>query len=88
MVALELALLGAAWYLLQLRLYVVAAFGAVIIAGGLAPYRLSGIAWGVGLLGLAAGAYFYVGHQTLAILLALFGVVSLASGIPRLKSGY
>lgn len=85
MVALELAVLGAAWYLLPLPRIAVGAIAAVIIVGGIVPYRYGGIVSGIGLLGLAAGAYFYVQPANLAILLAIFGLISLAMGIPRLK---
>jgi len=86
-IGLGLAVLGAAWYLMGLYLYVVASVAAVIVAGGVVPYRYSEIVWGVGLLALAAGAYFYVGNQTLAILLGIVGLISVGAGVPRLKGG-
>lgn len=84
LVALELAVLGAAWYLMGIYLYVVVAIAAVIIVGGVVPYRYGGVASGLGFLGLAAGAYFYVRFPQLAVLLAIVGVLRLAFGVPML----
>lgn len=77
-IALELALLGAVWSILKLDEVLALAIAAVIVAAGLLPAAWSGIASGVGMLALAALAWLYYGAAPVALVLAIFGAVSLA----------
>jgi len=77
---LELGLLAVCWHFLGLDEVLVGAIALVIIAGAVVPPRVGRWVGGVGMLGLAALAFFYYGSPLIAGLLAVFGVVSLATG--------
>ncbi len=86
MVAIELAILGAAWWYLGLHTYLVGSIAGVIITAGLVPRRFASLLSGVGLLGVAALVYFYFGAPQLAGLMAVAAVVIAILGLLRLKS--
>lgn len=75
--ALELGLLAAVWYFLGLDELLVGAIAIVIIASAFAPPHIGRWLGGVGMLGLAALAYFHYGSTLMGGLLAAFGVFSL-----------
>lgn len=83
-IAIELLLLAAVYYfLIRLKPLLLGAIVAVIVVTGLLPGRWGQLASGVGWLGLAALVFFNYGHAPLAIVLALFGIVSLGLGLAR-----
>jgi hypothetical protein len=81
----ELVALGAAWYFLKLDPPLVAAIGAVIVVSALAPGKWGIVASSVGMFGIAALVQFYYKFTPLAIVLAIFGLISLG-GLLRRKS--
>lgn len=79
-IAVELALLGAAWWYLGLDWVLVAVFAAVIIGSGLLPERWRMLGSGVGCLGLAALMYFHYMFAQMAALLGVFALVLISVG--------
>jgi hypothetical protein len=92
-IAIELAVLVGIWFVLKTWLQItfdlklVAAIAVVIVLSGIVPERISQVASGIGMFALAALAYFYYGQLPLAAVLGIFGVFSLAAGLPRMQAG-
>jgi len=75
--AIELVLVGVAWYVLKLDDLLAGAIAAVIVVSALLPGRWGVLASGLGMVGLAGLAEFHYGHRPLAIVLLVFGLVTL-----------
>lgn len=84
-IAVELAIVGAAWWYFGLKWPVGAALCAAIVVSGVVPARFESLAYGAGLLGIASLAYFGYGQERLAIVLAVEGVLMLARGALTLR---
>jgi hypothetical protein len=83
---LEVVLVGVVWYVMKLDDLLAGAIAAAVVASTLAPARISGLVSGVCLLGLAGLVYQHYGHKPLALVLAIFGVLSVAGGVRRMTS--
>ncbi len=85
LIALQLALLAAVWWILKIDATIVAAIGAAIVISGAVPERYEGLVSGLGMLGLAALVYFYYGQRPLALVLLIFGVLRGVAGMAELR---
>lgn len=81
----SLLVLALAWYLLKLDSVITLAIGVVIIAGALAPARLSALVSGLGFLAIAGVLEFYYGWRVGAIILAVIGVIDLVRAAAILR---
>ncbi len=75
--AIELVLVGVAWFVLKLDDLLAGAIAAVIVVATVVPGRLGTAASGLGMIGLAALVHFHYHNRPLAIVLLVFGVVTL-----------
>lgn len=73
--AIMLILLAAAWWFLKLHPYLVGGLAACLLLGPAWPPRFAWLGTLLGMLGLAALAYFHFGNQQIAIVFAVLGVV-------------
>lgn len=78
----SLVVVALIWYFLKLDPLFTGALALVVVVGTLLPGAAGSIAWGAGLLGLAALAYFHYGSvQTpLTVVLGVVGTAYLAMG--------
>ena len=83
--AVELAIVGAAWWYFGLVLPVGLALCGAVILSGVVPPRYESLASGAGLLGIAALAYFGYHQEKLAAVLGVIGVLMLIRGGLSLK---
>lgn len=83
--AIELALVGVAWYVLKLDDLLAGAIAAVILVSAALPGRWGVLASGLGMIGLAGLAQFHYGHGPLAIVLLVFGLVTLTGWTSKLR---
>ena len=81
----ELALVGVAWYVLKLDDLLAGAIAAVIVVSTILPGRWSVLASGLGMIGLAGLAQFHYGHRPLAIVLLVFGVITLTGLMSKMS---
>lgn len=85
--ALELAVLGAVWWILGLSPPLVGAVAVVIVVSNLVPERVGTLTLGVMLLALAGFVYWCYGAERVALVIALFGVIAAGAGGAALKRG-
>ena len=79
-IAVELVMLGAAWWYLGLDWVLVAVFAAVIIGSGLLPERWRMLGSGIGCLCLAALMYVHYAFTQMAALLGVFALSLISLG--------
>lgn len=83
--AIELVIIGAAWYFLKLNGYLVAVLAGLAVASVLVPRRYSTLATGMGMCGVGAFFWLYAGSTMVAGLLAVAGLVITIGGLVSLK---
>lgn len=81
----ELAVLGAAWWYLKLDNVMAGAIAAVIVISNVLPPRWGNLASGIGMLGLAALAQVHYRQTPVALVLGVFGAVTLLSWFTSLR---
>ena len=84
-VAAELGVLGAAWWLLGLDEVLVGAVAALILLSGFLPRGVDSLVSGLGMVGLAGLLYSYYGQERLALLVGIIGVVVAVVAVVRLR---
>lgn len=87
LIAIELAIIAAAWYYLGLPHVLAAGFAVILVVSGILPDRWSALVGGVMLLAGAAAIWVgYPGNRNMAMFIAALGVVFAIVGAVRWRA--
>ena len=84
-IGLELLILALAWYFLGIALPIVGVLAAIIIVANLTPAPWDRPVFGLGLIGLAALAYFHYHQHPFAYLMAAIGAIMIGVGLAGIR---